>query len=32
MVLGLEHPIAVPLVQSAAEQAMSEAEHLDGAD
>ncbi|SFE39903.1 TRAP-type mannitol/chloroaromatic compound transport system, small permease component [Sulfitobacter brevis] len=32
MVLGLEHPVAVPLVQSAAEQAMAEAEHLDGRD
>ena len=32
MVLGLEHPVAVPLVQSAAEQAMAEAEHLDGHD
>ncbi len=31
-VLGLEHPVAVPLVQSAAEQAMAEAEHLDGRD
>ena len=32
MVLGLEHPVAVPLVQTAAEQAMAEAEHLDGHD
>ena len=32
LVLGLEHPVAVPLVQSAAEQAMAEAEHLDGRD
>ncbi len=31
-VLGLENPVAVPLVQSAAEQAMAEAEHLDGRD
>ena len=31
-ILGLEHPVAVPLVQSAAEQAMAEAEHLDGRD
>jgi TRAP-type C4-dicarboxylate transport system permease small subunit len=31
-VLGLENPDAVPLVQSAAEQAMAEAEHLDGRD
>jgi len=31
-VLGLENPGAVPLVQSAAEQAMAEAEHLDGRD
>ncbi|HDY94620.1 MAG: TRAP transporter small permease [Sulfitobacter litoralis] len=31
-VLGLESPVAVPLVQSAAEQAMAEAEHLDGRD
>lgn len=31
-VLGLEHPVAVPLVQSAADQAMAEAEHLDGRD
>jgi TRAP-type C4-dicarboxylate transport system permease small subunit len=31
-ILGLERPIAVPLVQSAAEQAMAEAEHLDGRD
>ncbi|KAJ31146.1 TRAP transporter small permease subunit [Sulfitobacter pontiacus] len=31
-VLGLEKPVAVPLVQSAAEQAMAEAEHLDGRD
>ncbi|MEM5520005.1 TRAP transporter small permease [Sulfitobacter sp. AS59] len=31
-VLGLERPVAVPLVQSAAEQAMAEAEHLDGRD
>ena len=31
-VLGLEIPVAVPLVQSAAEQAMAEAEHLDGRD
>lgn len=30
-VLGLEHPVAVPLVRSPAEQAMAEAEHLDGA-
>jgi TRAP-type mannitol/chloroaromatic compound transport system permease small subunit len=32
LVLGLERPVAVPLVQSAAEQAMAEAEHLDGRD
>lgn len=32
LVLGLEHPVAVPLVQSAAEQAMAEAEHLGGHD
>lgn len=32
LVLGLEHPVAIPLVQSAAEQAMAEAEHLDGRD
>ena len=32
MILGLENPVAVPLVQSAAEQAMAEAEHLDGRD
>lgn len=31
-VSGLENPVAVPLVQSAAEQAMAEAEHLDGRD
>ena len=31
-VLGLENPVAVPLVQSAAEQAMAEAGHLDGRD
>lgn len=31
-VLGLEHPVAVPLVQSAAEVAAAEAETLDGAD
>jgi hypothetical protein len=31
-VLGLENPVAVPLVQSAAEQAMAEAEHLAGRD
>lgn len=31
-ILGLERPVAVPLVQSAAEQAMAEAEHLDGRD
>ena len=31
-VLGLETPVAVPLIQSAAEQAMAEAEHLDGRD
>lgn len=31
-VLGLEHPVAVPLVRSAAEQAREEAEALDGAD
>ncbi|MCF7748380.1 TRAP transporter small permease subunit [Sulfitobacter sp. M39] len=31
-VLGLENPVAVPLLQSAAEQAMAEAEHLDGRD
>ena len=31
-VLGLENPVAVPLVQSAAEQAMAEAEHLEGRD
>ncbi|MFD2738929.1 TRAP transporter small permease subunit [Sulfitobacter aestuarii] len=30
LVLGLEHPVAVPLVQSAAQQAMAEAEHLEG--
>jgi TRAP-type C4-dicarboxylate transport system permease small subunit len=32
LILGLEHPVAIPLVQSAAEQAMAEAEHLDGHD
>ncbi|MBV50690.1 MAG: TRAP transporter small permease [Sulfitobacter sp.] len=32
LVLGLDHPVAVPLIQSAAEQAMAEAEHLDGRD
>lgn len=32
LVLGLEHPVAIPLVQSAAEQAMAEAEHLGGRD
>ncbi len=32
LILGLEHPVAVPLLQSAAEQAMAEAEHLDGRD
>ncbi len=32
LVLGLEHPVAVPMVQSAVEQAMAEAEHLDGRD
>ena len=32
LVLGLERPVAVPLVQSAAEQAMAEAEQLDGRD
>lgn len=31
-VLGLEHPVAVPLVRSAADQAAEEAEHLEGAD
>ena len=31
-VLGLEHPVAVPLVRSAAELAREEAEHLEGAD
>ena len=30
--LGLERPVAVPLVQSVEEQAMSEAEHLEGHD
>ena len=30
--LGLDRPVAVPLVQSVAEQAMSEAEHLEGHD
>ena len=32
LVLGLEHPVAVPLVQSAAELARAEAEALEGAD
>ncbi|MEM6618993.1 MAG: TRAP transporter small permease [Pseudomonadota bacterium] len=31
-VLGLDHPVAVPLVQSAAEQAKAEADALDGAE
>ena len=31
-VLGLERPVAVPLVQSVAEQAKAEAEHLEGHD
>ena len=31
-VLGLEHPVAVPLVQSAAEQAAEEALHMQGHD
>lgn len=31
-VLGLERPVAVPLVQSAAEQAQAEAEHMQGHD
>lgn len=30
LVLGLEYPVAVPLVRSPAEQAMAEAEHLGG--
>ncbi len=30
LILGLEHPVAVPLVRSPAEQAMAEAEHLGG--
>lgn len=32
LILGLERPVSVPMVQSAAEQAMAEAEHLDGRD
>ncbi|MDU8911968.1 TRAP transporter small permease [Aestuariicoccus sp. MJ-SS9] len=32
IVLGLERPVAVPLIQSAAEQAAAEAEHIQGRD
>ncbi|MEL6597767.1 MAG: TRAP transporter small permease, partial [Pseudomonadota bacterium] len=32
IVLGLEKPVAVPLIESAAEQAAREAETLQGAD
>ncbi len=32
LVLGLEHPVAVPLVQSVAEQAAEEAAHIQGHD
>ncbi|TMM54170.1 TRAP transporter small permease subunit [Sulfitobacter sabulilitoris] len=32
LVLGLDNPVAVPMVQDAAAQAMAEAEHLDGRD
>lgn len=32
LILGLDNPVAIPMVQDAAEQAMAEAQHLDGRD